>query len=95
MAIQYTPEHYVAAIAHRYPVPLTYDLLVESIANSPSTGRGMDRALCQELRSAGIPDEKIALLLQHSPHIAYQRRADKALSDVIVEKYIQMILLKK
>jgi hypothetical protein len=94
MDITLTRDHYVAAVSHIYNVPITYDLLIESIASNPNNGRGMDRFLCQCLRKARISDEQIAKLLRLSPHIASIRQKGE-INEVIIDRYIDIIMVKK
>lgn len=92
--ITFTPEHYVAAISDFYPVPITFNLLLESVANNINCGRGMDRYLCQQLRSAGIDDARIAMLLYHSPLLTYQEQMGN-MDDKTRNAYIDMLLREK
>jgi hypothetical protein len=94
MDITLTRDHYVAAVSHIYNVPITYDLLVQSIASNPNNGRGMDRFLCQCLRKARIGDEQIAKLLRLSPHIASISQ-ESEINEVIIDRYIDIIMVKK
>jgi hypothetical protein len=89
--ITYTTEHYVAAISGFYPVPVTFELLIESVINNNHSGRGMDRYLCAQLRRAGIEDELIARLLQHSPLLAYQEKLG-TMNEQTRRAYIDFVL---